>query len=260
MRRVPIPLIIATILVLPVVDGAPIANLTAAPQSASALPGVPVTEEQHHHLVLENPYVKVFEVEVGPHDATLMHQHLYDYTYIVFGDADLTNAVAGKPEAKLKLPNLTVNFSRGPFAHIAANNGDTAFRNITIELLHPQGEMKKYYPTISEALAAGTPDAKGVRQVGVLETDEMRVVAAGLAGGSVWSPAHDGRDRLVVIMDKILDASGPKEKNSPFPAGMLTWVAAGKNWSLANKSAQEMKLLVVEFKDSAAKRSSLTEQ
>lgn len=70
------------------------------------------------------------------------------------GDADLTNAVAGKPEAKIKLPDLTVNFSRRPFAHIAANNGDTTFRNITIELLYPQGEMKKFYPSINEALSA----------------------------------------------------------------------------------------------------------
>lgn len=224
----------------------------SAADEAAALPGVPVTQEQHHHLVLQNPYVKVFEVEVGPHDATLMHQHLYDYTYIVFGDADLTNSVAGKPEAKLKLPDLTVNFSRGPFAHIAANNGDTAFRNITVELLRKQGEMKKSYPTISEALSAGTPDAKGIRQVGVLETEEMRVVAAGVAAKTSWSPAHDGRDRLVIVIDKINDTSAGKEKNSPFPAGMLAWVPAGKRWNLPNPSAQEMKLMVLEFKDTGA--------
>ena len=96
---------------------------------------------------------------------------------------------------------------------------DAAFRNITIELLRPQGEMKKFYRTINDALSAGRPDEKGIRQVSLLETDEMRGVAAGIAASSSWSPAHDGRDRLVIMIDKIHDSSGAKEKNSPFPAG-----------------------------------------
>jgi hypothetical protein len=223
----------------------------AAGESAS-LPGVPTSHEQHHHLVLENPYLKVFEVEVGPHDTTMMHYHLHDYIYIVLGDADLTDTVAGKPEVKGKVPDLTVGFSPG-HAHIAANNGGTAFRNITIELLHPQGELKKFYPTINEALSVGTPDEKGIRQVSVLGTDEMRVVAAGIAASSSWSPADDGRDRLVIIIDKIHDTSGAKEKNSPFPVGMLDWVPAGKSWRVTNNSGKEMKLMVLEFKDAAGK-------
>jgi hypothetical protein len=230
-----------------------LAVLAAAGESTT-LPGVPVTQEQHHHLVLENPCVNVFEVEVAPHDATLMHQHLQDYMFVIFGNADITNAVAGKPEAKVKPPDSTVIFSRAPFAHMIANNGDTVFRNITIELLRPQGEMKKFYPSINEALATGTPDQKGIREVGVLETEEVRVVAAGIAVNSTWSPAHDGRDRLVIMIDKIHDTSGVKEKNSPFPAGMFAWVPAGKGWSVANNSGQEMKLMMLEFKDSATKR------
>jgi hypothetical protein len=231
--------------------------VSAADERPPALPGVPIAEEQHHHLVFENLYVRVYEVEVGPREATLMHQHQFDYTYIVFGDADLTNAVAGKPEARLNLPDTTVSFSRGPFAHIAVNNGNRPFRNITVELLHRQGELQKYYRTVKEALAAGTPDSAGIRQVGVLETDEMRVVAAGVAGGMSWSPAQDGRDRLVIMVDEIHNTSKPREMNSPFPAGMLAWVPAGKNWSVTNTSAREMQLMVLEFKDTPERQSSL---
>jgi hypothetical protein len=226
----------------------------AAAGESGTPPGVPTTQEPHHHLVLENPYVKVFEVEVGPHDATVMHYHLYDYIYIVIGDADLTDTVAGKPELNAKVPDLTVGFSPG-HAHIAANNGSTAFRNITIELLRPQGEMKKFHPTINAALSACTPDAKGIRQVSLLETDEMRVVTAGIASSCSWSAADDGRDRLVIMVDKIHDTSGAKEKNSPFPAGMLSWVPSGTSWRVANRSRKEMKLMVLEFKDTAGYRS-----
>jgi hypothetical protein len=224
----------------------------AAAGESATLPGVPTSQEQHHHLVLENPYVKVFEVEVSPHDTTLMHYHLYDYLYIVFGDADLTDTVAGKAEIKAKVPDLTVGFSPA-HAHVAANNGCTAFRNITIELLRPHGKLKKFYPTINDALSAGTSDEKGIRQVSLLETHEMRVIAIGIAAESSWSPAYDGRDRLVIIIDKIHDTSGAKEKNSPFPVGMLDWVPAGKSWRVANNSGKEMKLMVLEFKDASGK-------
>jgi hypothetical protein len=136
-------------------------------------------------------------------------------------------------------------------AHIAANNGGTAVRNITIELLRPQGEMKKFYPTINAALSAGTPDEKGIRQVSLLETDDMRVVAAAIADSSSWSPAHGSCDRLVIMIDNIYETSRAKEKNSPFPAGMLAWVPAGKSWTVANKLGKEMKLMILEFKDTA---------
>ena len=229
--------------------------LVSAGERASNLTGVPIAQEKHHHLVLENLYVKVYEVEVGPRDATLMHQHVHDYAYIVLGDCDLTNAVASKPEARLQLADTTVNFSRGMFSHSTTNNGDTPLREITIELEHAQGEINQSFPSINQALASGDPDSAGM--VGVLESEEMRLTATGVAPGSSWSPAHDERDRLVVMIDKIHNSSGPKEHHSPFPAGMLAWAPAGKSWSVTNQSTQPMKLMVLEFKDSV-QRSSLT--
>jgi hypothetical protein len=221
-----------------------------APVAAGAdeLPGVPVSQERHHHLVLENSFVKAYEVEVGPRESTLMHQHLHDYTYVVFGDADITNAVAGKPEVKVKMPDLAVNFSPGPFAHVATNNGDAPFRNITIELLRPQGEVKKSYSSLREALATSA-DENSSHEVTVLETNEVRIVAVAVAAKSNWSAPKDKRNRLVVKTGKIYDTSGLKEKNSPFPAGMLTWVPAGQGWSMSNTALGVEKLMVLEFKD-----------
>src|SRR4051812_1386760 len=181
-----------------------------APAADDALRGVPIAQEHHHHLVLENSFVKAYEVELAPHEATLMHQHLHDYVYIVFGDDDITNAVAGKPEVKLKQPDLAVNYSPGPFAHVAANNADTPFRNITIELLHPQGEVKKFYPSVRAALDTGATDDKTGRQATVLETSDLWVVAVAVAPKSSWSAPRDDRSRMVVLIDKIHDTSGAK--------------------------------------------------
>ena len=218
-------------------------------QEPQTLPGVPISQEHHHHLVLENSYVKAYEVEVAPHESTLMHQHLHDYVYVVFGDAEFTNAAAGKPEVKVKAPDLTVNFSPGPFAHVAVNNSHNPFRNITIELLHPQGEVKKFYPTLVAALS-GTPNGeRKLEPTTVLETQEVRVQAVGIAPKSTWAAPVDGHTRLMVITGKIFDTSGKKEANSPFAAGMLVWVPAGKQWSTSNDAMGIEKLMVLEFKD-----------
>ena len=69
-----------------------------------ALPGVPIAQEPHHHLVFQNSFVNVYEIEVEPGEATLMHQHYRDNLFVVFGDSDLTNTVAGKNQQNWTFP------------------------------------------------------------------------------------------------------------------------------------------------------------
>jgi hypothetical protein len=221
--------------------------------AAAALPGVPIAQEPHHHLVFQNSFVNLYEIEVAAGDATLMHQHLYDNLFVVFGDADLTNTVAGKKPTKLNLPDLGIDFAREPYAHIIANNGKVPFRNITVELLQGQGPLKNFYPTVNDALATTPPDESGIRQAGVMEADHVRVVAIAAPSSRAWSPSHDGHDRLVLMLDRINYTSGPKEKNSPFPAGMFAWFPADTDLSVPNESDRQMKLMILEFKDTPPK-------
>jgi hypothetical protein len=114
--------------------------LLAFSLSAQAPVAVPIPQEPHHHLVLENDYVRVFRVTVPPHEATLLHQHDVPYLYVALGPADVINAVQGKPEAHLVMADGQLGYSPGHFAHIARNDSDIPFNNVTIELLKPQGE------------------------------------------------------------------------------------------------------------------------
>src|SRR5882724_76753 len=76
----------------------------------AALAGVPMTDEPDHHLVLNNDYVNAYDVEVPPHGSTRLHQHLHDNVFIVFGNAEVTNAVEGKTPVHLDLKDSSVNF------------------------------------------------------------------------------------------------------------------------------------------------------
>lgn len=217
---------------------------------------VPISREHHHHLILENSYLRAYEVEVPARESTLLHQHDYDYIYVVLGGAQVTNTLVGKPEARMYLPDTTVNFAKGPFAHVAGNTGDTPFRNVTISLLHKQGEVKDYYPSVDAALspaAQASPtrsnDMMGVNQAVILETDEVRVLAIHLDPARLWS-STEAHGRFIVLLDKMKDTAGPREKNAPtFPAGLLKWISAGQKWEFNNDTQYEKRFVMLEFKD-----------
>jgi hypothetical protein len=108
-------------------------------QAAQQSPAeVPVENEPHHHLVFENEYVRVFKVEVAPHEATLVHRHKRDYVVVTIGDAEVTNAVVGKEPKKWSFKDGDVTFLEASgeksFAHKAVNESDKPFRNYTIEV------------------------------------------------------------------------------------------------------------------------------
>ena len=124
---------------------------------------VEITAEPSHHLALQNPFVRVFEVEVAPHSATRMHRHRHDYVFVTLGASKVENDVQGKPPATLKLKDGDTYFLPGEFAHIAKNLSDKPFRNVTIEFMQDQKAHKSPPPKWDEErgmhiLEGGTQD------------------------------------------------------------------------------------------------------
>src|SRR5947207_11887244 len=104
---------------------------------------VPITEEHHHHLVLENEYVRVFHVEVAPHAETKFHQHDMDYVFVTLGDSVVESERVGEKPVKLELKDGETRFTKGGFAHKAVNLSDKPFVNVTVELKkHFDAEIK----------------------------------------------------------------------------------------------------------------------
>lgn len=124
---------------------------------------VPVENEPHHHLVFENEYVRVFKVEVAPHEATLVHRHKRDYVVVTIGDAEVTNAVVGKEPKKWSFKDGDVTFLEASgeksFAHKAVNERGKPFRNYTIEIKTGRGVASNFDrcegPVCHRTVAAG---------------------------------------------------------------------------------------------------------
>ena len=96
---------------------------------------VPIEQEPRHHLVIENEFVRAFAVEIAPHDRTLCHHHPHDYLLYVAGDAEIISAARDEEPKKLSYRDGECELLEAGLVHVVENLGDTAFRNVVVELL-----------------------------------------------------------------------------------------------------------------------------
>jgi hypothetical protein len=83
----------------------------------------------HHHLVLDNPYVRVYRASVPANDAIPVHRHDHPYITVSLGDNDFTNAVIGQQDARVKQKDKQINYSEGNFMHAIRTSAGTSFNN-----------------------------------------------------------------------------------------------------------------------------------
>jgi hypothetical protein len=227
--------------------------------SAQAPTAVPIPNEPHHHLVFENEYVRVFRVSVPAHEATLLHQHDVSYLYVALGPADVINAVQGKPEVRLVMADGQLGYSPGHFAHIARNESEAPFNNVTIELLKPQGKVRnicaQIVPGADQVLCSKsfTEKRNGKSNAPQFQTDEMTVSLTRLdpdVKGSSITPAAG-------ILFVLLGGSGIQTvvKGKPeetLTVGDVKWLLAGSRTEFSNPSREAWSYLTVGFEGSKA--------
>ncbi len=209
---------------------------------------VELTAEPHHHLALENKYVRVFQVEVPPRDATLMHTHHHDYVYVTLGASQVENDVKGKPPVTLKLQDGEARFVAGNFAHIARNLADTPFRNVTVELLQDEAAHKT--PPVKWDEDRGLHVFTGGTQDIIFVQDGVRVSETELQpGATLPSHHHSGPHLLIAVSDLQMrsDVVGQGPMPGIFKSGDVKWLPGGYTHTLTNVGKQPAKFVTLEF-------------
>jgi quercetin dioxygenase-like cupin family protein len=204
---------------------------------------VEITAEPSHHLVIDNEYVRVFQVEVAPHASTLMHRHRHDYIFITLGNSHIANQIEGNAPAEVELDDGETRFVTGNFAHIARNLSDKPFRNVTIELLQNRSSQARWpMETGMQKFAGGQLNVLFIK-------DGARVSETYLdPGGMVPSHHHDGPHLVVAVTDLNLrsDAEG---KSTPviMKAGEAKWVPGNVTHTVTNAGTKPARFVLVEF-------------
>ena len=121
-------------------------------------------------------------------------------------------------------------------------------------------KMKNFHAPLNGVIISGAPNKNGIPQKGIFENEQVRVSATSVPKGTGWSAPHDGRDRVVVLLDEIKPAAETNEKDSSSFAWRVTWIPANGDFNVANKSDQIKNLMILEFKDTAAEHALVRQQ
>ncbi len=222
--------------------------LLAAITLTAQTPEVEITSEPHHHLVLQNSYIRAFLVNIPPGQSTLMHRHQHDYIYVVLGPSEISNQVEGKPAVQTKLQDGETHAVDGGFSHQVRTVSSTPFRNVTIELLQ-------------DAQARNTPPAKWdeERALHILDggTEDVMFVKDGVRvaetelqpGGMTHKETYAGPRLTVAITDLVLqrDVVGKGTATITLKAGEINWFPGGKTNMIMNVGKQQAKFVTLEF-------------
>ena len=219
------------------------AFLAPAAQNDAGAGAVAITAEPSHHLALENPYVRVFQVEAAPLASTLVHRHDHDYIWVAIGAAEITNALAGKAPVRALVPDGDVRWVRGGFAHRVTNEAVTPFRNVTVELLKANGKPANPEARGMEVLEGGMAHTL-FQQDGVVAKDILLNPGASL-------PRHrHARPHLAIAVSALElksttpDGTARVIRQQP---GEFAWVAAGVEHELTNVGKAPAHVVILEF-------------
>ena len=225
---------------------------------------VEIFAEPHHHLAVENSYVRAWRFNLPAGESTLLHAHNVPYVTVSLGAAEFANDVAGKPEVRGKTVDGQINYSRGGFAHLVRADAGVPFNNVTMELLHPQGEPHNICEKIVDGplkdcssdfskLPPGSQSrtaAAAMQQKRLFETDDVLVTSFSFALKQSYSESGPQRARLLIVgNDAELQVEMPGEATKSLHGGEVLWIDAGKNLTIGTPGEHEVThFFVLSFK------------
>ena len=225
------------------------------PVAAQAPPIIPIDQEPHHHLVLQNSVVKVFQAELPPRDAFPMHRHDADDVAVLLGAATTVSTTPGQPDVLTVSKTADVMFTPSGYTHSVRNIGQTAYRLISIELLRPQtathgicGTQLSNLKTECRAVRARETNAPRA-DLPQFTTDQILVTLVTIGPYQSASFGEQERDNLIVLVDDAMIApSGRQGQDRILSQGSPVWIARGSaKQDLKNNSDTILRVVTVAF-------------
>jgi hypothetical protein len=218
--------------------------------AAPAQTVIPLAQEPHHHLALHNEYVNVYQVEVAPHDAVLLHRHDADAISVMMSDAEVTVRAPGKPDVRQKLVDGQIRLQARGYVHATAIEGETTYRNVTVELLLPQEGGRNLCAAVLAAQALHCPPSQEVAgSAGHVdqpqyETKETSVTLVRVLAYQKVSLGDSGSSELIIALDPAIARTGGNVAGKLLRPGDFVWLASGETAEVfRNEGGKEARLV-----------------
>lgn len=226
---------------------------------AVAQQAVPVTREPHHHTVYQDPRVRIFDIEVEPRGATLLHRHDTDYVWVSLGESRLVDSGPGRPEKRIQAADASVHFSRGGFAHMARNESSGPFRDVMVDLLQQQTNPRNVCGEVLQGEYAHCREP-GAEWLGAnfeiqFETDQTRIGIVRIAPQATLAIPPSDVPPLLIALEGTQAEAVSRANGSPAGSGSRRSLKAAdvvhypseQVSEIRNVGNTEARFLVVEF-------------
>jgi hypothetical protein len=193
--------------------------------------------EPHHHLTVQNDFVKIFDVRVSPGDSIILHSHDKDTVAIAIGEQLVTIGIPGKPDVHQKNADAQVRLQRSGYVHSTHVDGAAPYHTVAVELMHAQtgfhnvcAEILAGQPLNCTDDASQASSSKTVASVSqsLFESNETRVQLVRVLPGQKMI-AGDGKEpQVLVAVDAVtLVADSGKGSAQKLKSGDFVWLAGG---------------------------------
>ena len=213
---------------------------------------IPLKSETHHHLVCHNDFVNVYSVRVEPKDSVLLHKHEFDAIGIMLSDAEITVRVPGKPDSHQKVVSGQLRLQQAGYIHSTTIEGDTAYRNVTVELLLPEQERRNICSAVIATqplnCRSAQPNSSAYSEQLQFETNQTKISLIRLKPRQSVTLDTSLQSRLIVALDDAAVLSGTNSPPKALRSGDILWRDSNSPGELfENVGSKEARLITFVF-------------
>src|SRR6185312_17223806 len=95
---------------------------------------ISIADEPHHHLEIDNEWVRAYAVQIEPRQHTLCHLHPWPYLMYVGDEANIISTPRGGDAEEQHFSADSCDLHPAGLEHVVANPGHAPFRAMIFEV------------------------------------------------------------------------------------------------------------------------------
>jgi quercetin dioxygenase-like cupin family protein len=217
-------------------------------------PTVEIPADATHQLKIENQYIRAYYITIAPQQSTLMHHHGYDYVAVALGHTVIDSTAPDGAVKHIVLEDGDVRYTPAGLIHAVTDMAATPFHNATIELVQNHGHPVCVNNCASDPRAKDWPPlTEESKLIGYGET--FRILETIIKPQQTVSTDEPFPHLVVMVTDMHAHTGPPGSGGTDVnqKAGEMIFHGGHPNHGLTNTGAQDMRLIVMEFKPAPAK-------
>jgi len=199
---------------------------------------------------LENESVRVFLVELAPHQASGLDRHQHDYVVVSLGESAF-EIEDNMNRFRMELQDGEMQVIQGGGAHRFNNLSDKALRLVEIDVakgIHPQRAVCGLNAPQCTDGAFGKNDNGSYSQSTLFETETLKLARVQLGAAGTLPRHHHERSHLLLALNDVALFDDEQKREIHLKRGEPFWYSQALSHSLKNAGTEDVQLISLDLK------------